>query len=35
MGTITRGFANNIVTSGKFNAAQLDGDLPAISGALP
>ena len=33
MGTITRGFANNIVTSGKFNAAQLDGDLPAISGA--
>ena len=33
MGTITRGFANNIVTSGKFNAAQLDWDLPAISGA--
>ncbi len=33
MGAITRGFANNILSSGNFNAASLSGTLPAISGA--
>ena len=33
MGAITRGFANNVVASGNFNAAKLTGTLPAISGA--
>lgn len=33
MGSITRSFANNILTSGKFNAAQLDGTLPALDGS--
>ena len=33
MGTITRGFANNILTSGNYDASALSGTLPAISGA--
>ena len=33
MGAITRAFANNILTSGNFDASALSGDLPAISGA--
>ena len=33
MGSITRTFANNILTSGNFNASALAGTLPAISGA--
>ena len=33
MGTITRTFANNILTSGNFDASALSGTLPAISGA--
>ena len=33
MGAITRTFANNILTSGNFNASALAGILPAISGA--
>jgi hypothetical protein len=33
MGAITRAFANNILTSGNFDASALSGTLPAISGA--
>ena len=33
MGAITREFANNILTSGNFDASALSGTLPAISGA--
>ena len=33
MGSITRTFANNILTSGNFDASALSGTLPAISGA--
>jgi len=33
MGSITRSFANNILTSGKFDAAQLNGTLPALDGS--
>ena len=33
MGSITRSFANNILTSGNFDASALSGTLPAVSGA--
>ena len=33
MGTITRAFANNILSSGKFDATQLTGTLPAANAA--
>ena len=33
MGAITRAFANNILSSGKFDATQLTGTLPALDGS--
>ena len=33
MGAITRAFANNITTGGKFQAGQLSGNLPALDGS--
>ena len=33
MGTITREFANNILTSGNFDASALSGTLPAVDGS--